>query len=432
MVGIGKKEFIIASDATAILPLTNSVIYLNDGDMAAISGDTYNISDFKSGDGVLHRKKTILAWTPEAAERGGFAHFMLKEIFEQPESLRNTIRGRLVLGDGTAKFGGLLPFEKQLRSLSGLTIAAMGTARFTGLVGEYAFEELAGLPTKVEEGSEFAYRTLALPKNTGLVAISQSGETADTLNAVREAKRRGLLTLGIVNVNGSTLAREVDAGIYNHVGPEIAVASTKASTSQALLLIMLALYLGRMRGLSKAEGQKIVRAIQKLPEQAAKVLTQANRIKAIVKKYAKSEHIFFLGRGHNVGAAYEGALKLKEISYMHAEGLSAAALKHGPISLIDTDFPSLVIAPKDSVYEKNKNCIQEIKARKGPVIAITTEGNMELEKLADDVLYIPKTLEMLYPILAFIPMQLFSYHAGVLRGTDVDKPRNLAKSVTVE
>jgi len=432
ILGIGRDENIVASDATAILPITNSVIYLNDGDMVTLSGNTYDIANFKNGGEKLHRATTTIEWKNNAAELSGFPHFMLKEIMEQPQSLRDTMRGRLVPEEGTVKFGGLELFEKRIRSLEHIALAAMGTARFTCLVGEYAIEELAGVTAKVEFGSEFAFRSSAVNDKSALIAVSQSGETADTLNAIREAKRRGALTLGIVNVIGSSIAREVDAGIYNHVGPEIAVASTKASTSQVLLQVMFALYLGRLRGLSKSDGQGIIKEMQRLPAHVEKILKNVAVIKALAKKYKRCEDFFCLGRKYNVSSAFEGALKLKECSYIHVEGINAAELKHGPLSLIDKHLPSIVIAPKDSVYEKNKSSIQEIKARKGPVIAITTEGNKELEKIADTVLYIPKTLEMLTPILAFIPFQLLAYYLAVERGNDVDKPRNLAKSVTVE
>ena len=433
ILGIGNGENVVASDATAILPLTNSVIHLNDGDMVTVWGDSYEISGFRNDGEKLERKKTKIAWSADAAEKGGYPHFMLKEIFEQPQALRDTMRGRLLTSEGTVKFGGLEKSDGRLRALERLTLVAMGTARFTCSIGEYAFEEFAGIPAKVEYGSEFAYRATTTNANTALLAVSQSGETADTLNAVREAKRRGMLTLGIVNTIGSSIAREVDAGIYNHVGPEIAVASTKASTSQVLLQLMLALYLGRLRGrLSKSEGQALIKEMQRIPKLAERILAQSDKIKALAKKYKKYDNFFFLGRKWNAPAALEGALKLKECAYVHVEGTNAAEFKHGPISLIDKDFPSLVLAPSDSVYEKNKSSIQEIKARKGPVIALATEGNRELEKIADDVLYIPKTIEPLTPILAFIPLQLLAYYIATLRGTDVDKPRNLAKSVTVE
>ncbi len=432
ILGLGKDEYVVASDATAILSVTNSVIYLNDGDMVALSERSHEISNFRNSDARLTHTKTQIDWGAEAAERGGFPHFMLKEIHEQPQALRETLRGRLLPSEGTVKFGGLDTLLPRLRRWERVVISAMGTARLTGLVGEYALEELAGIPTKVEYGSEFAYRAAASDETTGLIAISQSGETADTLSAVREAKRRGMLSLGIVNVIGSTIAREVDGGLYNHVGPEAAVASTKASTSQVLLQIMLALYLGRMRGLSKSDGQALLKEMQKIPKQIEKILKSAPQIKRLAARLKKAESIFVLGRKYHTATALEGALKLKEISYIHAEGYNAAEMKHGPIALIGPHFPSLVIAPKDSVYEKNKSSIQEIRARKGPVIAITTEGNKELEKIADTVLYIPNTLEMLSPILAFVPLQLLAYYLAVLRGNDVDRPRNLAKSVTVE
>ncbi len=433
ILGIGKEEYVIASDATAILPITNSVIYLNDGDLVSLSDNSYEISDFRNGTVEAKRAPTKITWSNKDAELGGYPHFMLKEIMEQPQSLRDTMRGRLLPSEGTVKFGGLEPFEKRMRTLKQVTLAGMGTASFTCLIGEYAIEELAGIPAKREIGSEFAFRSSTVNNESALIAVSQSGETADTLNAIREAKRRGALTLGIVNVVGSTMAREVDGGIYNHVGPEIAVASTKATTSQALLQVMIALYLGRLRGtVSKSEGQAIIAEMQKLPKHIEKILKSKDSIRALAKKYKKCEDFFLLGRKYNVSSALEGALKLKECAYTHAEGCSTTELKHGPISLIEPNLPSIVVVPEDGLYEKNKSSVEELKARKGPVIAITTEGNRELEKIADTVLYIPKTLEMLTPILAFIPMQLLAYYLAVERGNDVDKPRNLAKSVTVE
>ncbi len=431
LIGIGKGEFFAASDATPIVEHTKKVIYLSDGEMAVMKDGKLTVKTVQNKvikNPYIHTLKTKI----EELEKGGYPHFMLKEIFEQPESLRNTMRGRIVSNKGNVKFGGLEKFERELKNLQHITIAGMGTARFTGLVGEYAFEELAGIPVKVEYGSEFTYRDIAPRKHAGLIAISQSGETADTLNAVKKAKKEKILTLGIVNVIGSSIAREVDAGIYNHVGPETAVASTKASTSQVLLQIMLAIYLGRMRGLSKPQAEKILKEIEALPDLVEKILKNAPTIKKLARKYAKYKNLFFLGRKYNAAAALEGALKLKECSYIHAEGTNSAELKHGPLSLIDKNFPTLVIAPVDSMYEKSKSSIEEIKARGGLVIALTTEGNRELEKMADDVIYIPKTLEMLTPILAFIPMQLLAYYIAVERGNDVDKPRNLAKSVTVE
>lgn len=436
VIGIGKNEFFIASDATPIVEHTKKVVYLEDGEIAVIKENKKHklslliktIQNQINKNPYIHTLKTRI----KELEKGGFRHFMLKEIFDQPEALRNTMRGRIISEKGNVKFGGLEKFEKELKNLQHITITGMGTARFTGLIGEYAIEEIAGISTKVEYGSEFTYRSIAKSSNTAVIAISQSGETADTLNAVKKAKNEGKFTLGIVNVIGSSIARIVDAGIYNHVGAESAVASTKASTSQVLLLIMLAVYLGRMRDLSKAKGQEILNEIEKLPNLVEIILKNTKNIEKLAKKYKGYENFFFLGRKYNTGTAMEGALKLKECSYIHAEGCNSAELKHGPISLIDKNFPSLVIAPTDSMYEKTKSSIQEIKARGGKVIALTTEGNKELEKIADDVIYIPETLEVLTPILAFIPMQLLAYYISVERGNDVDKPRNLAKSVTVE
>ncbi|MEK7539553.1 MAG: glutamine--fructose-6-phosphate transaminase (isomerizing) [Patescibacteria group bacterium] len=435
VIGVGKDEFFIASDATPIVEHTKKVIYLEDGEMAIINNNkngklTFKIKtiDNKIKNPYVHTLETKI----EELEKGGFPHFMLKEIFDQPQAFKDTMRGRIILDKGNVKFGGLEKFKKELKNLRRLVITGMGTARFAGLVGEYLFEDLAGIPTKVEYGSEFAYRKVAALLHTGLIAISQSGETADTLNAIKKGKEEKMLTLGIVNVIGSSIAREVNAGIYNHIGPETAVASTKASTSQVLLLVMLAIYLGRMRGFSKTKSQEILKEMEKLPALAQTILKNAKQIKKLAKKYKKSNHFFFLGRKYNASTAMEGALKMKECSYIHAEGCNSAELKHGPISLIDKNFPSLVIAPIDSMYQKNKTHIEEIKARGGKVIALTTVGNKEMEEIADDVIYIPETLEILTPILAFIPMQLLAYYIAVERGNDVDKPRNLAKSVTVE
>ena len=334
------------------------MIYLEDREMAIIKSGkngkftlkikTINNQVIKNP--YVHTLKTKI----EELEKGGYPHFMLKEIFEQPQSLRDTMRGRLMLDKGDVKFGGLEKFKKELKGLRHLTIVGMGTARFTGLISEYAFEDLANIPTKIEYGSEFTYRDIAKSPNAGLIAVSQSGETADTLNAIKKAKENKMLTLGVVNVIGSSIAREVDAGIYNHVGPETAVASTKASTSQVLLQIMLAIYLGRMRGLSKSEGQEILKEMQKIPDLAERVLKNANAIHKLAKKYKNYDNFFFLGRKYNAGTASEGALKMKECSYIHAEGCNSTELKHGPLSLIDKNFPSLVIAPIDSMYEKSK------------------------------------------------------------------------------
>jgi glucosamine--fructose-6-phosphate aminotransferase (isomerizing) len=358
---------------------------------------------------------------------------MLKEIMEQPESLANSLRGRLIIEKGLAKLGGLELIEERLREVERLNIVACGTAFLAGLVGEYMLEEYAGIPTETDLASEFRYRKPILDKKTAVIFISQSGETADTLAALREVKTKGCLSLGIVNVVGSSLARETDAGIYNHAGPEIGVASTKAFTSQLAVLALLTLYLGRQRGLSLVMGQRIAKEISRLPELAAETLKKTSeKVQKLAEKYHKFNNFLYLGRKYNYPVALEGALKLKEISYIHAEGYGAGEMKHGPIALIDENFPTLSLCPSDSVYEKMVSNIQEIKARKGKVIAIANESNQEIKNIVDDVIYIPKTLEMLTPILSVIPLQLFAYYVGVLKGHDVDKPRNLAKSVTVE
>jgi glucosamine--fructose-6-phosphate aminotransferase (isomerizing) len=357
---------------------------------------------------------------------------MLKEIFEQPEAIKNSIRGRTIVEEGLAKLGGLQEVQEKLKNIDRMFLIGMGTARHAGLVGEYMLEEYANVSVEVEFGGEYAYRKSPFTPKTSLLSISQSGETKDTLIAVQEAKRKGILTLGIVNVIGSSIAREVEAGVYNHIGPEIAVASTKAFVSQLTILALLTVYLGRLKNMSRVMGERIITGIRDLPAMADSILDTAEAIKTIALKYKDYNHFLYLGRKYNYPIALEGALKLKEIAYVHAEGYNAAEMKHGPIALIDEKFPTLILAPSDSVYEKNVSHIKEIKARDGRVIAVATEGNEEIRDLVDDVIYIPKTLEMLTPILAVIPLQLFAYYIAVSRGTDVDKPRNLAKSVTVE
>ncbi|MBI3335295.1 MAG: glutamine--fructose-6-phosphate transaminase (isomerizing) [Candidatus Portnoybacteria bacterium] len=430
LVGIGEGEYMVASDASAVLEYTKKVVYLNDGEIAVITPQGVHFTNLAHA--KLQKKPQLVEWNLEKVRKGGYPHFMLKEIFEQPESFKDALRGRLVVQEGKAKLGGLEPVKARLREINRLIISAMGTALNAGLVGEYMLEEYAGIPVEVENASEFRYRKPIIDKNTAFLAISQSGETADTLAALREAKEKGALALGIINVVGSTLAREVDAGIYNHAGPEIGVASTKAFTSQLAVLALLTLLLGRQRQLSLVMGKRVASELEKIPALIGETLADADLIKKLAKKYAKYQNFLYLGRKYNLPTAYEGALKLKEISYVHAEGYAAAEMKHGPIALIDENFPSMIIAPQDSVYEKTVSNIEQIKARKGKVIALTTKGNKELQRLADDVIYIPKTLEMLTPILAVIPLQLFAYYIGVIKGCDVDKPRNLAKSVTVE
>jgi len=430
LIGLGENETIIASDASAIIRYTKQVIYLEDGDIVEIDFDNFRIFSLESE--KVEREAQEIQWEAEKIEKAGYPDFMLKEIFEQNESVANTFRGRLILKDGLAKLGGLDERAEELRKIKRLIIVGCGTAYTAASVGEYIIEEYAGIPVEVDYSHEFRYRKPIIDRETALIAISQSGETADTLAAVREAKEKGALTIGVVNVVGSTIARETDMGIYNHAGPEISVASTKAFTSQLTVLILIALYLGRQRQMSLVTGQRIAKEMVLLPEKIKKVLKANDQIKKIAEKYKKAKNFAYLGRKYNQAAAFEGAIKLKEISYVHAEGFASGEMKHGPIAMIDKNFPSFFISPTDSVYEKNLSSMEEIKARGGPVIAIATQGNDKLKKIADDVIFIPKTLEALTPILAAIPLQLFAYHMAVLNKRNVDKPRNLAKSVTVE
>ncbi len=423
--------YIVASDVTALLRHTRQVVYIEDNELVTIVDGNYTIHHHGAEEAVTRRAEEV-EWDVTQAEKGGHAHFMEKEIFEQPAALRDSLRGRIIAEDGIAKLGGLEDVEERLRRITRLIIVACGTARHAGLVGEYMFEEYARLPVEVEYASEFRYRQPLLTAETAVLALSQSGETADTLAAVREAKRKGALSLGIVNVVGSTIARETDAGVYNHVGPEIAVASTKAFTSQIAILALMTVMLGRDRQLSLVQGSNILRGLLAIPDKMEKILALNEQIRAIAKKYASYKNFAYIGRKYNAAIAYEGALKLKEISYMHAEGFAAGEMKHGAIALIDAQFPTIAIVPKDSVYEKNISNIQEIRARKGPVIAIATEGDENIRRIADDVIYVPETLEMLTPLLTVVPLQLLAYHSAVARGCDVDQPRNLAKSVTVE
>jgi glucosamine--fructose-6-phosphate aminotransferase (isomerizing) len=430
VVGIAGDGYIIASDVAPIVRHTDQIVYLDDGEMAEISESGLRVSDLKRK--KVAKKISKIDWTLEEAEKKGFDHFMLKEIMEQPEALKNATRGRLIAEEGMAKLGGLNDVAEELRDIERLVIVSCGTSYCAGLVGKYMLEEYAGVRTDVEYASEFRYRKPILDKKTAVLAISQSGETADTLAAVREAKNKGALALGIVNAVGSTIARETDAGIYNHAGPEIGVASTKAFTSQLSILALLTLFLGRQREMSLVMGKRIAEELAKMPELMEKILKNAKEIKRVARKYAKYKNFLYLGRKYNFPIAMEGALKLKEISYVHAEGYPFGEMKHGPIALVDKNFPSIAIATKDSVYEKTMSGIQEIKARGGKIIAIATAGDKSISKIADDVIIIPKTLEMLTPLLSVLPLQLFAYYFSVEKGLDVDKPRNLAKSVTVE
>ena len=430
IIGIGKGENFLASDANAIVAHTKKVVYLNDYDVATVTSKRFDVQNLGADTAKVQISR--LEFSQEDAARGKFAHFMLKEIFEQPETVENALRGRVDIKGATAKFGGLNLTSAELRSIKRIVIAASGTSWHAALVGEYLIEELAKIPVEVEFAHEFCYRNAPLEPDTVLLVISQSGETADTLAALREAKKRGHRALAIVNVVGSTIARESDGGIYMHAGPEIGVASTKAFVSTLTILTLLAVHLGRMRQLSAHRALEILRALEAAPKQLESILAQSNAFRKIALKYAKADDFFFLGRGYTFPIALEGALKLKEISYIHAEGYSAAEMKHGPIALIDPKTPTVFVVPQDSVYDKTMANLAMIRARKGPIIALATEGDKQIGKVADDVMYLPKTLEPIYPILASVPLQLFAYHIAVARGCDVDKPRNLAKSVTVE
>ena len=440
LVAIGNGENFVASDASAVLAHTRSVVYLDDGEIAEVKPNDYRIMDLnaKRSSGPFRpsaekeKEVTHVEWDLATIERGGYAHFMLKEIMEQPESVRNTMRGRLLEEEGTVRFGGLNISDDELLKVQRIVITACGTSWHSALIGEYMMEELARIPTDVEYASEFRYRNPIVDERTLVIGISQSGETADTLAALREAKRRGARTLGLVNVVGSTIAREVDGGIYLHAGPEIGVASTKAFTSQIVAMALLTLKMGRLRALSILQGREVVRALAKLPELITKVLAKAPEIEGIADRLVRAQNVLYLGRGYNFPVALEGALKLKEISYIHAEGYPAAEMKHGPIALIDDLMPVLFIAPTDGVHQKVVSNIEEVKARGGRVIAIVTEGDTALDKLADYRIEIPETLDLLTPVLSVVPLQLLAYYIAVRRGCNVDQPRNLAKSVTVE
>ncbi len=430
---IGKNENFIASDSSAIAGYADKVIYLDDNELGVVTKDGYKIISITSNDKV-QRNCCKMDLDTVTIQKGGHDHFILKEIFEIPEVIKNSTRGRMISEEGLVKLGGLEVLDQnRLRNIDRIIVIACGTASFAGLVGEYMLEEYAGIPVEVELGSEFRYRKPIINSKTAIIAISQSGETADTLASLSEAKRKGALTLGIVNTVGSTIARETNAGVYNHAGPEISVASTKAFISQITVLVLLTVYFGRMKDMSLVMGKRITEEIDALPCLVEKVLRNNEQIKDLAKKYSRYKNFLYLGRKYNYPIAEEGALKLKEIAYhIHAEGYAGGEMKHGPIAMIDENFPSVFVIPSDSVYEKNWSNMEEIKARKGKIIAIATEGNKDIKDLADDAIYIPKTLEVLTPILTAIPLHLFAAYMGIELGLDVDKPRNLAKSVTVE
>jgi len=431
IIGIGNRENFVASDAAALIKYTKNVIYLDEGEISVITRDKVDTVSFQNH--RITKKQEKIFFDIQQIEKGGYDHFMLKEIHEQPESVTNSFRGRILTKEGTAKLGGIERNIQDILNAKRVIITACGTSWHAGLVAEYLFEDLARIPVEVEYASEFRYRNPVVNYGDVVIVVSQSGETADTLAAVREAKKRGAVVIGIVNVVGSSISREVHSGTYIHAGPEIGVASTKAFTSQITVFILLALLIGRSNNkLSLQKGKSITEELINIPDKIKKCLNLSDKIKKISEKYYRSSNFLYLGRGYNFPVALEGALKLKEISYIHAEGYPAAEMKHGPIALIDEHMPVVVLALKDSTYQKIMSNIEEIKARKGKVIGIATEGDTKISAIADDVIYIPETFQYLTPLISVIPLQLLAYHIAVLRGTSVDQPKNLAKSVTVE
>ena len=429
IIGKGKDEYLVASDVAALVRYTSDVIYLEDEEIAIITQNNHLIKNLNKE--TIHRKIDTVDWTIEDTDKCGFPHYMLKEIHEQPNSMRNAIAGRINLAEGTSVLGGLKSFEDRIRAANRIIITAMGTSYHAGLLGEYYIENFAKIPVEVEYSAEFRYRGPILDNSTLVIAISQSGETADTLAAIKEAKLKGSTVASICNVVGSTIARSSHCGVYMHCGPEIGVASTKCFTSQLAILAMIGLFIGRTKALSVHDGQKIALAFSSVPDILDDFIPSIN-VYDIAKKYSKYRNFLFLGRGYNYPVALEGALKMKEISYIHAEGYNAAEMKHGPIALIDENMPIIFIAPQDDLYEKTISNIREVKARKGKIIAIASEGDTLISQLVDDTIYIPNVESFISPFFSIIPLQLLAYHIAILNGCNVDQPRNLAKSVTVE
>jgi glucosamine--fructose-6-phosphate aminotransferase (isomerizing) len=430
VVGVGKGEQFLASDVSPIVAHTRRVIYLHDGDVVCLTRDRLEL--FAKGK-PARRPVNSVDWSSEETELGQFPHYMLKEIHEQPHRVADELKRTLHPAQGAVEFEELALSRKELARIQRLLLVACGTSWHAALTGEYVIENLAGVPVEVECASEMRYRHRPLEKDTLVVSISQSGETADTLAAIRGARSQGVRTLAIVNVVGSTIARESDADIYMRAGPEIGVASTKAFEMQVLLLTLLGIALGRQRGhLSASQGRKLVCELQTIPKKIQRIIDRDSHILEIAKRYYRFTDFLYMGRQYNFPVALEGALKLKELSYIHAEGYPSAEMKHGPIALIAPDFPSVFVVPRDAMFDKNMSNMEEIKARKGPIIAVATQGDKDIAKKADEVIFIPPTLDCLQPLLTVIPLQLLAYHIAVLRGCDVDKPRNLAKSVTVE
>lgn len=430
ILGIGDGEFFAASDSNALTPYTNRMIYLADDEVAVLNAGDYHIKNLKNED--LEKKIEILEDVEYKVDKKGYEHYMLKEIFEQPESIRNAFRGRVIEGEGVSKLGGLEPVIDRIKNTRKLIIVSCGTSYYAGKLGRYIFEQLTDLDVEVALASEFRYRRLKLDESVAVLALSQSGETADTLAAIKEAKRKGALLLGIVNAVGTAIAQITDAGVYNHAGPEIGVASTKIYTSQLVILTLMALFIGRYQGVSFIQGSEIITALNKLPDQVRDILKDADRIREISKKYARFKNFLYIGRLFNYPTALEGALKLKEISYVHAEGYAAGEMKHGPISLIDKNFPTVAIAPDDLTLDKMLSNMMEIRARKGKILSVTNKSAKKVINISDDVFLVPRTVPLLQPVLNIIPLQLFAYYIAKEKGRDIDKPRNLAKSVTVE
>jgi glutamine---fructose-6-phosphate transaminase (isomerizing) len=431
LIGVGQNgEMLAGSDAAAVIAHTREVVYLADGDYAVLDAKGYRTYQLEGNE--VARSVHEVTWDLEAIEKGGYEHFMLKEIFEQPDSLRDVMRGRLLEEEGDAKLGGIRDHEEELAGIRRIVITACGTSWHAALVGEYMLEELARIPVQVEYASEFRYRNPVIEKDTLALAISQSGETADTLAALREARQHGASTMGIVNAVGSTIARDTDFGIYLHAGPEIGVASTKAFTSQLVALTLFTLFMGRRRHLSVLQGRELVASLQDLPYLVEEVLRLNDEVRDLARIFKESRNYLYLGRGYQFPVALEGALKLKEVSYIHAEGYPAAEMKHGPIALIDEEMPVVVLAPRDAVYKKVVSNIEEVKARGGRIIAVVSDDAPELQDKVDYMIKVPHTIPCLLPVLTTVPLQLLAYHTAVLRGCDVDQPRNLAKSVTVE
>lgn len=430
VIGVGEDEHYVASDATPILPYTKKVIFLEDGEVAVITKTGIETTDLS--DQLITKCVEEIEWDDEQAEKQGYEHFMLKEIHDQPQVVQDAVRGRYNLADGTAHLGGLNMTDEEMRSIKRVVMIACGTASYAAMAGKYAFERLAGIPVDVDLASEFRYRDPIVDEHTLVFAISQSGETADTLAAVREAKRKGAFVRGVVNVVGSTIARETDGGSYIHAGVELSVASTKAYTNMVAILLLYALQFGRLKRVTPATGQRLLNALRDIPEKMQLILDQKDEIKRIAEKYKDYSDFFYLGRGINYSVAQEGSIKLKEITYIHSEAYPGGELKHGPLALLSEDFPVLAIMTKDQLYDKMRSNVEEVRARKAPVILIATDGDEQAKELAEDVIFVPDTMELLEPLLNTLPLQLFAYYTAVALERDVDRPRNLAKSVTVE